>query len=123
MYPRLAGAALLALLYAATLLGATPIGALLADPLHIDFPDPLPDFSLTERSGKIVHLSDLRGKVWVAAFFFTECAGGCPTVSASMQRLQKDLAGVRDVVLVSFSVNPKSDTPERLRDYAKDLGA
>ncbi|HLJ93027.1 MAG TPA: SCO family protein, partial [Gemmataceae bacterium] len=39
------------------------------------------DFSLTERSGQIVHRTDLAGKVWVAAFIFTRCAGPCATVS------------------------------------------
>jgi protein SCO1/2/putative membrane protein len=83
----------------------------------------VPDFSLTERSGKTVRRADLLGKVWVAAFFFTECAGGCPKISSGLQHLQQQLAGVKDVVLVSFSVNPQSDTPQRLREYARDHGA
>ena len=35
------------------------------------------DFSLTERNGQTVSRSDLAGKVWVAAFIFTRCAGPC----------------------------------------------
>src|SRR5947207_2469906 len=38
----------------------------------------IPDFSLTERSGRAVSLADLRGNVWVADFFYTTCHGPCP---------------------------------------------
>src|SRR6266566_7966620 len=72
------------------------------------------DFSLTERSGKKVKRSDLAGKVWVAAFIFTRCAGPCAQVSANMARLQQQLAGKAGVVLVSFTVDPEYDKPNVL---------
>lgn len=79
---------------------------------------PLGDFSLTERSGRTVRRDDLLGKVWVASFFFSRCGRECPMVSGSMARLQKELAGQLDVVLVSFSVDPEHDKPEVLQRYA-----
>jgi len=81
------------------------------------------DFSLTERSGKTVRRADLEGKVWVAAFIFTRCAGPCAQVSGAMARLQHELAGSKDVVLVSFSVDPEYDKPQVLQEYAKRYGA
>src|SRR5262245_22762850 len=81
------------------------------------------DFSLTERSGRAVSRADLEGKVWVAAFFFTRCKGHCLQLSATMARLQRDLADQPDVRLVSFSVDPEADTPEVLREYAERFGA
>lgn len=78
---------------------------------------PIDDFQLTERAGRTVSRDDLKGKVWVAAFFFTRCAGPCSQVSGQMARLQEQWAG-RDVVLVSFTVDPDHDTPAVLRDYA-----
>jgi protein SCO1/2 len=81
------------------------------------------DFSLTERSGQVVHRADLSGKVWVAAFIFTRCAGPCAQVSGSMANLQRDLTSNKDVVLVSFTVDPEFDTPQVLRDYAQRYGA
>jgi len=39
---------------------------------------PLPEFSLTDQTGKAVTLHDLTGKVWVADFIFTSCGGTCP---------------------------------------------
>lgn len=85
----------------------------------------LPDFTLTERSGKEVSLADLRGRVWVADFIFTHCAGPCPIMSIRMKEFQDILKKERmdDVACVSISVDPERDTPERLREYADALGA
>ena len=82
----------------------------------------VPEFSLTERSGKTVGLKDLLGHVWVADFIFTSCSGPCPLLSRHMARLQKNdqLNGLR---LVSISVDPTRDTPEVLRTYAERYGA
>jgi cytochrome oxidase Cu insertion factor (SCO1/SenC/PrrC family) len=65
----------------------------------------------------------LAGKVWVASFVFSRCCTDCPQVSAGMARLQGELAGQEGVVLVSFSVDPEYDTPERLQEYAARWGA
>ncbi|MEK6643431.1 MAG: SCO family protein [Planctomycetota bacterium] len=85
----------------------------------------LPEFTLTERSGKTVTLNDLRGKVWVADFIFTGCAGPCPVMSKRMRTLQGELLRDRkDAVLcVSISVDPENDTPAVLREYAETRGA
>ncbi|MCZ6635035.1 MAG: SCO family protein [bacterium] len=79
----------------------------------------LPDFSLVERSGEALGLADLKGKVWLAGFVFTHCAGPCPLISAQMSALQRPLAEFEDVRLVSFSVDPERDTPAVLSDYAR----
>ena len=92
------------------------------DSLHTDL-GTVPAFTLTERSGKKVSGDDLKGKVWIAHFFFTCCTQGCPQTSAQMQRLQDYFRGKKDVALVSFSVWPENDTPETLTRYAADRGA
>ncbi|MAX36098.1 DUF420 domain-containing protein [Gimesia sp.] len=80
------------------------------------------DFSLTERSGETVTKKDLLGKPWVACFVFTRCAGPCPRVSGQFYQLQKDLRDL-DFRLVTFTVDPKNDTPEVLSRYAESVGA
>ncbi len=86
-------------------------------------PEPLPEygatpaFELTERSGRTVSSAELAGKVWVADFIFTTCAGPCPLMSTHMAGLQRATAGM-DVPLVSFTVDPERDTPEVLTEYA-----
>lgn len=83
----------------------------------------VPEFQLTERSGKTVTRDDLKGKVWVAAFVFTRCSGPCPQITGNMARLQKELADLPDVRLVTISVDPERDTPAVLQEYAKNFGA
>lgn len=83
----------------------------------------MPDFSLTERSGKTVSKTDLLGKVWVADFVFTRCSGPCPELSARFQRLQMIFQDQPDFRLVTFSLDPLVDTPSVLFDYAKRFHA
>jgi protein SCO1 len=84
---------------------------------------PVPEFSLTERSGKTVNLADFRGKVWIADFIYTSCTDTCPLLSAEMARLQEHWSSQRDLRLVSFSVDPARDTPQVLTRYAEHFKA
>lgn len=81
------------------------------------------DAVFMRQSGEPMTLGDLRGKVWVASFIFTRCQGTCPMMTKSMSELQDDLKKIGDVRLVSFTVDPEYDTPERLQEYAKEYGA
>lgn len=81
----------------------------------------VPDFSLTERSGRTVQKSDLLGEYWVASFIFTRCVSSCPIATRELAKLQDDLP--ESVQLVSFSVDPEHDSPEVLADYAEKMGA
>lgn len=83
----------------------------------------IPEFVLMERSEKSISLQDLKGKVWVADFIFTSCTGPCPMMTMRMAELQDALQGESGVRFVSFSVDPKTDTPAILRSYADNYGA
>ena len=83
----------------------------------------LPDFSLVDQNNDPINLKNFSGKIWIADFIFTRCAGPCPILSAHMQRLQGMLSHVPEVVLVSFSVDPEYDTPEVLARYASTFSA
>ena len=86
---------------------------------------PIPDFSLTERSGRTVTNADLKGKVWVASFVFTRCTGPCPSVTATVAKLQQelDLANRDDLRLVTFTVDPNRDGIKALASYADNFRA
>ncbi len=75
------------------------------------------DFSFTDRNGETITKHDLLGKPWVTGFIFTACAGPCPRVSLAMQSIQKRYDD-KPVNLVTFTVDPKRDTPEVLAKYA-----
>jgi protein SCO1 len=83
----------------------------------------VPAFSLTERSGRKVQVSDLVGSVWIADFIYTNCTDTCPLQSAEMKRFQDRFADRPDLKLVSITVDPKRDTPAVLRRYADKFGA
>jgi cytochrome oxidase Cu insertion factor (SCO1/SenC/PrrC family) len=93
-----------------------------AHPLNDDL-GPVSDFELTERSGRTVSIADLRGKIWIASFVFTRCTGPCPQVTATMARVQAEVADNRDIQLVSFTVDPDRDNLADLREYADHFGA
>jgi protein SCO1/2 len=78
----------------------------------------VPEFALTEASGEAVSLADLRGRPWVADLIFTSCSGICPRMTKEMAALRKSTADLPDLRFVSFSVDPETDTPEVLREYA-----
>jgi protein SCO1/2 len=83
----------------------------------------VPHFELTERSGKRITSDDLFGKIWVADFVYTTCPGPCPLVTASMAKVQEAVAHDPDVQLVTFTVDPTTDTPAVLAAYADHFGA
>ncbi|MDH3600728.1 MAG: SCO family protein [Candidatus Tectomicrobia bacterium] len=83
----------------------------------------VPEFSLLERSGQPVTKGDLLGKVWVVDFIFTNCVEACPLLSSRMSELQTAFASEADLRLVSITLDPERDTPERLATYAAHLNA
>ena len=79
----------------------------------------VPSFSLVNREGEGFGSAELEGEAYVASFFFTQCPSICPGLMQAMSRLQNRYreAGVEKVRLVSITVDPAHDTPERLRKY------
>jgi protein SCO1/2 len=89
-------------------------------------PAELPPFSLVDQSGRVVRAQELRGRALVVSFIFTTCVEACPIVTAQLVRLQAlaRSAGIASHLrFVSISVDPLTDTPERLRQYATAHGA
>lgn len=87
-------------------------------------------FSLRDQRGKAFQLDDLDGHIWIADFIFTGCQAACPMLTSKMRALQKHVeerertAGHRlPIRLVSFSVDPEVDTPDKLAAYAVKWGA
>lgn len=83
----------------------------------------LPDFQLTNQLGAPVSLENYRGQIWLADIIFTRCPGPCPVMTQTMAGLTKSLPGEPPIRLVTLTTDPEHDTPERLREYAKLLGA
>jgi protein SCO1 len=81
-------------------------------------------FSLLNQNSAAVSAETLRGKVWVAAFFFTHCPTICPRITRRMRALQVAAAKKAPALeLVSFSVDPENDTPPVLLAYSRRFDA
>jgi protein SCO1/2 len=81
----------------------------------------IPDAVLTDRSGRSVRLAELvDGEHPVMLdFVFASCTSFCPLLTAAFAKVQRSLpAEAASVRLVSISIDPEQDTPERLRSYA-----
>ncbi|GIV14746.1 MAG: hypothetical protein KatS3mg022_0181 [Armatimonadota bacterium] len=83
----------------------------------------VPAFTLTAHTGQPLTLDDLRGKIWIANFFFTSCQSICPIMQDNMVEVQKAFASNPAVQIVSFTVDPERDTAAVLSDYAQRKGA
>jgi len=80
------------------------------------------DLSAVNRDGKDVSLGQLRGKVYVAGYQYTDCPAGCLGLAAVMKVLETEFGENPQFRLVSISVNPEGDTPEKMDAWVKDKG-
>lgn len=83
----------------------------------------VPKFSLTSEANQQVTRADFLGKITIADFIFTSCAGTCPMMSTKMAELQQKTLNDSHIQFISFSVDPETDTPDVLTRYAKQYNA
>jgi len=86
----------------------------------------IPDVTVQDQNGKSLNFyTDLvKGKVVAINFVFTTCTTICPPLTATFRRVQQQLAEQNSPAqLISVSVDPAIDTPERLRDFAAKFKA
>ncbi|HKD41708.1 MAG TPA: SCO family protein [Myxococcaceae bacterium] len=102
------------------------IGIPIARTVRVTLPKPLPalstvpDFKFTDQNGAAFGSEQLRGKVWVANAIFTRCPSICTASTERMAQIQHRGRGLGEHFhLVSFSVDPEYDAPEKLLAYAK----
>lgn len=84
--------------------------------------EPKPTFKMWNQQGKIVTEKDLQGKVYVVDFFFSTCPGVCKEMTKDMRKIQDFTKDMWDVHLISFSVDPETDSVARLKKYGQDYG-
>ncbi|MEM1094106.1 MAG: SCO family protein [Bacteroidota bacterium] len=77
------------------------------------------DFALTNQAGETISQADVSGKIYVANFFFAQCATICPSLRSNMAAVQTAFADDDDVLILSHSVMPEADTVPVLAAYAQ----
>lgn len=87
--------------------------------------DRVPDFALTDQTGRTVRFSQMRGEPIAVTFLYTRCpvATACPLAATRFAKLDSMLRERGFGRLVTITVDPEHDTPKVLADYAAHLGA
>ena len=80
-------------------------------------------FSFANQDGRKITQKDVAGKVYVAEYFFTTCKGICPKMNANVKKLSLEFASEPDFRILSYTVDPETDSVGRMKRYADSLGA
>ena len=95
----------------------------------VDLSKELPELSIynlpatwTTQDGEDIQLEELRGKVLVMVMIYTSCKAACPRLVADMRNIEKQVAqkDLDDVKFIMVSIDPETDTPPRLKKFAKE---
>jgi protein SCO1 len=80
------------------------------------------NFSFQNQEGETITNADVKGKVYVADFFFTSCPTICPIMKTQMLRVYETYKDRPDFLILSHSIDPTHDTVSLLKDYSTRLG-
>jgi len=111
-------------------LGLGLLTFLIRRPAVPPIPEPAPtaarklvDFSLVNWDGRAVTRADFDGKFLVVSFLFTGCSATCTEISRRLERIQSANVGADDLRIVTFSMDPRTDQPPSLAQFARRWNA
>lgn len=102
------------------IINPTDVNAHLVDSsiAHVKEGHTIGDFSFTNQLGEEITQENLKGKIYVADFFFTTCGGICPKMTKQLQRVQTEFSDDPNFKILSHTVFPSYDTVEVMKAYA-----
>tara|TARA_R110002073_G_scaffold8207_7_gene45893 strand:+ start:180 stop:896 length:717 start_codon:yes stop_codon:yes gene_type:complete len=83
-------------------------------------------FNLTSKwnteEGETIELKDLKGNTLVVVMVYTTCTSACPRLAADMRNIEEKIPTkyIDNVNFVLVSIDPETDTPKRLKEFAKE---
>ncbi|GHC53584.1 SCO family protein [Ulvibacter litoralis] len=80
----------------------------------------IPDFKLVNQLGDTITQKTFEDKIYITDFFFTICPGICPQMTENMNKVQDEFKNDSDILLLSHSVMPSTDSVPVLKEYAKN---
>lgn len=84
---------------------------------------PSPSFSGLDYHGNTFNSNDfLSNKVTLVNFFFTSCEGPCPSIMLKLNKLFDEFESCKNFQIISISVDPDVDSPQKLLKYSEDRG-
>lgn len=78
----------------------------------------VPPFKFVDQHGDTITNKDYEGKVYIAEFFFSTCPTICPIMKDNLVQVQDVFKSDENFGIASFSIDPRHDTPEVLKEYA-----
>ncbi len=83
----------------------------------------IPPFSFVNQDSMVVTNATVKGKIYVADFFFITCPTICPIMKKEMLRVFEKYKGNPDVMFLSHTIDPDHDTIALLKDFSMRLGS
>ena len=80
------------------------------------------DFKLVNQNGDTITEDFYDDKIYVADFFFTTCLTICPIMTDHMIEIQEKIKDDEDILLLSHTVSPVTDSVPVLKEYAVEKG-
>jgi protein SCO1 len=80
------------------------------------------DFEFINQEGDTISNEDVKGKVYLADFFFTSCPTICPAMKTQMLRVYDRFKEEPNFLILSHTIDPEHDTAELLKDFANKIG-
>lgn len=79
-------------------------------------------FAFKNQDGKVVTENDVKGKVYVAGYFFTTCKSICPTMNNYLRTVYEEFKNEKDFLILSHTCDPETDSVQQLKHYADSMG-
>ncbi|MES1198341.1 MAG: SCO family protein [Chitinophagaceae bacterium] len=79
-------------------------------------------FSFTNQDGNVITEKDVKGKVYVAEYFFTTCKGICPKMNTYLKEVYERFKNEKDFLILSHTCDPEQDSATQLKKYSDSLG-
>lgn len=82
----------------------------------------VPAYEMTNQYNETITNRDMLGKVYLVEFFFSSCPTICPVMKQNL-RLIEDSINDPEFGIISITIDPKRDTPARLLEHYRQIGA
>lgn len=79
-------------------------------------------FAFINQDGKTITEKDIKGKVYVAGFFFTTCKSICPAMNNYLRTVYEEFKNEKDFLILSHTCDPETDSVAQLKHYTDSLG-
>ncbi len=81
----------------------------------------IPAFQFVDQDSTVIDTNTVKGKIYVADFFFTHCPSICPKMKSEMHKVYEKYKDNKDVIILSHSIDPVRDSISVLKRYADKL--